>query len=109
MEKDKITDYLAKTNLVAITNHTITDPYIILKKLDDVRVRGYSIVYEEIVFGWISLAAPIFQGDGSVEAAVSIAGVVSNFSNDKTPLLISSLLRTAREISNDMGYNVMEV
>ncbi|ONH60480.1 hypothetical protein CcI49_11345 [Frankia sp. CcI49] len=69
----EIDNYL-KTDLGAITRHTVTDPEILLKELEEIRTRGYAISAEELQEGVVSVAASIRPGGGRPVGALSISG-----------------------------------
>ncbi len=77
---ERLESYL-RTGLASTTAYTITEPNAIHERLDQVRSLGYAWGYEEGVEGINSVAAPIFETDGSVEAAVHIHGPAYRFPN----------------------------
>jgi IclR family acetate operon transcriptional repressor len=60
--------------LEAWTEHSVTDPGLIRKRLADVRRAGFVWVFEEMSEGLNSVAAPVFNPSGAVIAAVSAHG-----------------------------------
>ena len=73
-------EYLAAP-LVACTSWTVTDPGEMRDRLEQVRSIGYAWVYEEFAEGINSVAAPIFESDGTVEAALHVHGPAYRFPN----------------------------
>ena len=61
------------------TPRTVVAPGLLSRQLADVRRRGVSFEYEESRVGLACVAAPVFDGDGDVVAAVSVAGPVPGF------------------------------
>lgn len=66
-------------NLPAATNRTITEPEALEGILDRCRNLGWTTEYEENEVGGACVAAPIYDPNGEVVAAVSIAGPSSRF------------------------------
>lgn len=66
--------YLRTVKLKPLTKRTIVDVSQLRKKLDLIRKTGLSISISEAIEGATGAAAPIFGSDGSVLAALLIAG-----------------------------------
>jgi len=66
--------YLRTVKLNPLTKRTIVDVSQLRKKLDLIRRTGLSISISEAIEGATGAAAPIFGSDGSVLAALLIAG-----------------------------------
>ncbi len=60
--------------LEALTPRTVTDPARLRRQLEEVRVRGYATIQEEIERGLNAVAAPVRQLNGEVAAALSVSG-----------------------------------
>ena len=65
--------YPPKQPLKPITLHTITDPLLFRQELAETRRRGYATDLEESTPGLCCIAAPIFNSEGAVVAAVSVS------------------------------------
>ncbi|MCG7602227.1 helix-turn-helix domain-containing protein [Halomonas sp. McH1-25] len=64
---------LAKTELKAYTEHTITDKQALRDCLAEVRRQGYCIVDQELDSGLRSLAVPAFDANGKMLGAINIS------------------------------------
>jgi DNA-binding IclR family transcriptional regulator len=64
---------LRRKRLTQYTKHTVTDPVQIARDLAAVRARGFATNRNEVDEGATAIAAPIFESDGSVRHAVSVA------------------------------------
>lgn len=70
---DDVQRYLARP-LEAYTANTVVDPPAVLKRLEEVRRRGYAVVHEEFAEGLSSVAAPV-RGEGDhIIGAINIHG-----------------------------------
>ncbi len=76
----RVAKYLAQP-LAHCTPWTMTDPDQLQERLEQVRSIGYAWVYEEFAEGINSVAAPVFEGDGSVNAALHVHGPAYRFPN----------------------------
>ena len=73
------------------------------EEIEEIRNRGYSISNEEVDKGVIAHGAPIFNHDNEVAGAIAIANIVGVLSEDKLRDNIEQLLKTAKQISNELG------
>jgi DNA-binding IclR family transcriptional regulator len=101
-----LNSYFEKADLKPLTPYTITDPETIKVKLNEVHEKGYTFSREELVLGWSSMAAPIFQKDGSVAAALCLSGETNGLSGDNINFYAAELLKTAADVSEKMGYRI---
>lgn len=60
--------------LVRCTGKTITTRAELAADLAEVRRRGYAVAIDELEMGLVAVAAPVFRGDGSIVAALSVSG-----------------------------------
>lgn len=64
--------------LPALTDHTVTDPCELMRRLESVREQGWSIVEHELEVGLRSVAVPVFAPEGHVAAALNVALGMAN-------------------------------
>jgi DNA-binding IclR family transcriptional regulator len=97
--------YLDAVPLVAQTPHTITNPEHLLQELDSIRRRGYAVDRGERELSVRCIAAPVFNHEGTVTAAVSVAGPAERmpWPLEDSPLA-AQVVETARAISAAIGY-----
>jgi len=87
----------------AITPSTITDEEWLKRECGAILGRGYSISREEREPGVAAIAAPIFDFENKVPAALCLVGPVQRFSDENLPGMIEKLLAATRDISRLMG------
>ena len=76
------------------------DPDELRDRLEQVRSIGYAWVYEEFAEGINSVAAPVFESGGSVEAALHVHGPAYRFPNpDYTHDHGMAVIEAARRLS----------
>jgi IclR family pca regulon transcriptional regulator len=56
----------------------VVDPQRLLEIIRQVRIQGWCMVNEELEPGLVSLAAPVFDRNGRVVAAINLSGQVNN-------------------------------
>ena len=97
-------EILARTNFEALTPNTIIDREKIKTEIERVRKLGYADSYGEWILEAAGVAAPIFDKTGSVIAVLTISGPTQRFTSENVDRYVPILLKTASEISRDMGF-----
>jgi DNA-binding IclR family transcriptional regulator len=87
--------------LRGMTRDTITDPARLRAELDDLRGAGIAVEQEEAVIGECGLAAPVFDGDGSVAGAIGVVVPILDWPASDT--VTSAVRDAARAISRELG------
>jgi DNA-binding IclR family transcriptional regulator len=100
-ERDAI---LRQRGLKKLTTHTITTTPRLLQELERVRKLGYAVDDEENSLGARCVGAPIFNGQGQVEAAIASTGTVNDVPQDAVAHIADMLKEAARRISHQIGY-----
>ena len=87
--------------LEARTEHTITDRARLERELETVRTRGYAIASDELELGLAAMAAPVFNADNTVVAALSISAPTARLRVDEwAPTLLEQARRVSRRLGN---------
>ncbi len=95
---------LAATPLKPLTPNTITTRKQLERELASVRANGYAVSLGEQVVGATSIAAPLHIADGSVIAALNVAGPSERLAGDTLTSYISEVARLAERVSSGPGY-----
>ncbi|NOV03901.1 IclR family transcriptional regulator [Paenibacillus planticolens] len=102
--KEEIDSLLRDYQFSKITEATITEKAAYLHELNQVREQGYSIDNEENEPGVRCVAAPVFQYNGSVAAAISLSTLVSTVDDALLKQYIALLRQEAATISQTLGF-----
>ena len=70
-----------------------------------IRGRGYATAVDELEVGLSALAAPVFGGDGSAVAALSISGPTIRLTRKRIQELAPVLVAHARALSRKLGHH----
>ena len=98
-------DYLLRTKDFARHNsRTIISKSALRRELTLVKLSGYALDKEEDEPGVSCIGAPVFDENGKVVAAISVAGTTSQIGIDRVPTLAGQVKRTAHGISLRLGY-----
>jgi IclR family transcriptional regulator, pca regulon regulatory protein len=74
--------YFDRVNMRRLTEHTETDPNQLRKILKDVRTKGYAAIQDELDYGIVSVALPIFGPHGRIVAAANCSDVTNRLDRD---------------------------
>lgn len=94
-----VQELLAGAALQRFTARTLTDPRELLLRLRRIRAKGVAVSRGELDPDVLGIAAPIFDVEGNVRAAVSIAGLASRLGASKGAELESAVRHAAEAIS----------
>lgn len=87
------------------TDATISDGHKLLEELRSVSVRGFATDLEECEEGLCCAAAPVYDTDGQLVAALSVSGPRFRLDEDRLLGEIAPLVSEAGErLSRDLGY-----
>jgi len=100
-ERDAI---LRRRGLKKLTTHTITTMPRLLHELERVRQLGYAVDDEENSLGARCVGAPIFNGEGRIEAAIASTGTVNDVPREAVAHISDMVKEAARRISHHIGY-----
>jgi DNA-binding IclR family transcriptional regulator len=90
--------------LPRFTAATITDPEVLMERLDRVREQGWGSTVEEYEVGLNAVAAPVRDAGGDVIAAVSVSGPSFRMGADSFPRLSERVMAAADELSRRLGF-----
>src|SRR5690348_7660376 len=79
----------------------------LVEEVSRIRKLGYSIEDEEGEIGFRCVGSPIFDREGHVTAAVSVAGTTSQVTPENASLLSEQVRETAAAISRCIGFTAM--
>jgi IclR family transcriptional regulator, pca regulon regulatory protein len=88
----------------ALTDRTVTDPAKLRQIIEECRRTGYSAVEDELAYGVVALAVPVFNQSGRVVAAVNSSSHSRRIS--KTKLVrerFAMLQQVSRQISTELA------
>jgi IclR family transcriptional regulator, acetate operon repressor len=96
-------DYLGRTALEPMTTRTVTDPRRLRALMAEAGKEGVAVTMGEVVPDAGGIAAPVFNRDGTVDAAVLIGAPIVRFKRE-LPRLRRIIREIAGRASMAMGY-----
>lgn len=103
--KAEVDALLGRGPLERLTKNTIIAVNQVRRELDKVRDQGFALDREECEEGASCIAVPLHNAQGKVEAALSISAPAVRLTPRRMEELIPLMLRTAQEISGQLGFN----
>ncbi|MBC8079892.1 MAG: IclR family transcriptional regulator [Gorillibacterium sp.] len=97
LSEDNVKELLADAPLNSLTPNTITDLDRLLEELDGIRKNGFAIDHEEVIQGFICVAAPIRNPSGHTIAAISTS-MLKHVWELKKDMAVSEILRLAEQL-----------
>ncbi|MGQ3032327.1 MAG: IclR family transcriptional regulator, partial [Ferrovibrionaceae bacterium] len=89
-------------DLVQLTPKSVTDRTELRTHFAQIRKRGWELAIDDVALGLTALAVPIFNRDGAVVAALSIAGLTPQMHQRGKPLHLEPLQTAARTIAEQL-------
>jgi DNA-binding IclR family transcriptional regulator len=105
LSEDEIQNYLSSITMQSITQHTITDPRILLPQLKAITKGEIAYSHEEFNEGIIAMAAPVFDLNGRVCASIVMPIPVIRFSTDKEKHVGKALRAAGTRLSYLLGFD----
>ena len=101
---ESLARYFENASLAALTERTVTDPAKLRALIEEARRCGYSAVEDELAYGVIALAVPVFDHQGRVVAALNSSSHSRRIT--RTRLVrdrLAMLQQVSRQISADLA------
>lgn len=94
-----------KVDFIKFTDFTVVDIDKLIGELRQVRKDGYALDFSERDEGVVCVAAPIYNFEKRVQAAISVSGPEQRMSHERIyGEILPSVLEVARKISERMGF-----
>jgi len=103
LPEQKVDEIIKQQGLKRKTPRTITDPNDLKRHLMQVKIRGYSVDWEEGEKDTRCIGAPILDHRGKVVASISVAAPSYRLDQKRMQQLAPIVIETARKISKNLG------
>jgi IclR family transcriptional regulator, pca regulon regulatory protein len=71
LSPERLREYFERASFEPLTKHTITEPPKLLKRIEEARRVGYAAVEDELAYGVVAVAVPVFDAAQRVVAALN--------------------------------------
>jgi len=102
--EERLEKIITERGMEKRTPKTITTLPRLLKDLEKVREHGYAVDDEENNMGARCVGAPIFNQNGTIEAAIGLSGTINQVNPHTMPRILEHLKDAARHVSMQLGY-----
>lgn len=102
---ESLYEELLKRGLETYTEDTIVNPLMLKKELDKIKQQGYATSISEYDEDNYSIAAPVYNMDNEVVAAIGFAGPMTRFNQSQLEDQIRVVVRAGREASERLGWD----
>lgn len=104
MPEDDILRILELRGMEKKTRRSITNPHKFLQELEKVRKYGYAIDDEENAENVRCVAAPIYDSNGKIIAALGTSTIINQLDKALLPKIIEMVKDSAEKVSKSLGY-----
>ncbi len=104
LSADHLKNYFDTVKPEALTDKTVTDPVKLRQLIEECRQSGYSAVEDELAYGVVALAVPVFDQSARVVAALNSSSHSRRISKSKLIRERFTMLRqVSRRISAELA------
>jgi DNA-binding IclR family transcriptional regulator len=97
-------DAILEQPLSKKTENTVVDINELKKQFEMIRKNGYAVDYEEFELGVCAIAAPIYNRQGKIVAAIGSPSPISRMTPERISDIAAAFKKAAIAISQRMGY-----
>lgn len=90
--------------LESFTARTVVEPELLLRTLRQIRANGYAVENEEYKTGLRSVSAPVYDGSGKMNYALSVVGLFAGVRSPEFENAVACTCAMARQLSQALGY-----
>jgi IclR family pca regulon transcriptional regulator len=99
----RIDAYLRGVELKKLTSKTVTSKAKLRKILKDVRNNAFASIQDELDYGIVSVAVPIFDADGEILAAINCSTATTRVNEESmVETRLPELRKAARKIEQEL-------
>lgn len=99
-----VLEELLAAPLAALTPHSIVDSEQLRRRVAEIHRLGHAVTRQDVQLGTGSVAAPIFQADGTLAGAICVIVHAEEMDEDRVATLVGAVTRAAREASLNLGW-----
>ena len=103
LDEESLESYFAETELIALTERTVTDPARFRQMIAEIRAAGIAVDNRELDDNILSIATPVRDENGTVIAGMSVTASPQRLSGAKLENAKEQLLSATRELCCALG------
>lgn len=106
LSPERLKRYFEEATITALTEHTVTDKAKLMKLIDECRRVGYAAVEDELAYGVVAVAVPVFDQSKRVVAALNSSSHSKKISCAK---LVRERVGMLQEVSRQISAELTRV
>jgi IclR family pca regulon transcriptional regulator len=106
LSAERLKNYFETAELLALTDRTVTDRAKLMKLIDECRRNGYSAVEDELAYGVVAAAVPIYDPSHRVVAALNTSSHSKKITKAK---LVRDRLTMLQDVSAQISRELQRV
>ncbi|HEY6644352.1 IclR family transcriptional regulator domain-containing protein [Povalibacter sp.] len=106
LSAERLRQYFDATEFTAFTEHTVTERARLMKLIDECRRTGYSAVEDELAYGVVAVAVPVFDQARRVVAALNSSSHSKKITKNK---LVRERVAMLQSISEQISRELQRV
>lgn len=106
LSAERLQKYFDETDFVALTDRTVTDRTKLMTTIDECRRSGYAAVEDELAYGVVAVAVPVFDQSRRVVAALNSS---SHSKKTTKTRLVRERLTLLQEVSTQISRELHRV
>jgi IclR family pca regulon transcriptional regulator len=100
--------YFEAARLEKLTERTVVEPRRLRQLIDECRTKGYSAIEDELAYGVVAVAVPVYDQAGRIVAAINSSGHsrrvnAAKLAKERLPLLREVGAKLTRELARGPG------
>jgi IclR family pca regulon transcriptional regulator len=105
LSRERLDRYFEQATLVALTDRTVVDRERLERLIADARRTGYAAVEDELAYGVVAVAVPVFDAAGRIVAALNSSSHSKKTTKARLARERVALLRElSRELSREIAH-----
>ncbi|WP_140321949.1 IclR family transcriptional regulator [Oceanobacillus rekensis] len=104
MDSDSLEAYLKNLTIIKVGDNTIEDKETLREELEKIRKNGYSRSHAEHFKDTMGFSCPIRDNTGQVIAALGVNIPITDYSEDREPIILEKVREMSVKISAELGY-----
>jgi IclR family transcriptional regulator, pca regulon regulatory protein len=106
LSPERLQKYFNEAQFEALTSHTVTDKAKLMKLIEECRRVGYSAVEDELAYGVVAVAVPVYDQSQRVVAALNTSSHSKKISKTR---LVRERLPKLQELSAQISRELLRV
>lgn len=108
LNDDEVKKILKLRGMEKKTRKSITSETKFLREIKKVREYGFAIDNEENADGVRCIAAPIFNANGKIAAALGTSSTILHIDETHLPKLVEIVKKSATQVSRQLGFSIKD-